>query len=76
MKHSIFQGVVKYSGGTMVLTSGQRIDPNHPLVTERPDLFAEGDSHADVIGSSEPPPVIETTAQTGPGGNRVRRTAQ
>ncbi len=78
MKHSTFHGVVAWSGGSMVLKNDQRFDDDHPLVKERPDLFADGDTDAGVMRKPEPartpgPPVVESTMQTGPGGGRVRK---
>ncbi len=33
--------IVAYSGGKVVLVSGESIDDEHPLVLERPELFAD-----------------------------------
>jgi len=36
--------VVSWSGGQTVLRRDQTVDPDHPLVAERPDLFADAPS--------------------------------
>jgi hypothetical protein len=41
MKYSNTSGVVRYSGGTIVLGRGMSADDDHPLVLERPDLFVD-----------------------------------
>jgi len=43
--YSACAGAVRWSGGQIVLSPGQSIEDDHPLVLERPDLF-----------TSEPPP--------------------
>lgn len=86
MKHSTFSGVVAWSGGTAVLKAGQRYSDDHPLVTERADLFSDGDTDDGVIGAPQPgqvpgptveratqaPGEVRTTPGTGPrAGTRV-----
>lgn len=41
MKYSVFAGVVRYSGGTVVLSRGMSAEDDNPLVKERPDLFTD-----------------------------------
>ncbi len=75
MKHSTFHGVVAWSGGSMVLKQDQRFEDSHPLVKERPDLFADGDTDAGVMRTPEPGKpagVVESTMQP-PGSTRAAR---
>ena len=87
MKHSNFRGVLAWSGGTITLNTGQRFSDDHPLVTERPDLFEDGDTNDGVTEAPKPvvPPTVErataapgevrTTPGTGPRStSRVPRT--
>ncbi len=82
MKHSTFTGVVAWSGGSMVLRNDQRFSDDHPLVRERPDLFSDGDTNADVVEAPKPasvptverataaPGEVRNTPGTGPRANR------
>lgn len=40
---SIFEGIVKWTGGRQILRKGQTIEEDHPLRRERPDLFELAD---------------------------------
>lgn len=73
MKYSSYEGVISWSGGTMVLRSGQSIDEDHPLYAERPELFrgSAPDNPAE-LQTNRPPGTVESTMQT-PGGNRLAR---
>lgn len=54
MMTSTFEGVVKWSGGRALLRKGTTFDDDHPLVTERPDLFERKAPDVDVK-APEPP---------------------
>lgn len=42
MKYGKFAGVVRWSGGTMVMNGARTTaDDDHPLVLERPDLWTD-----------------------------------
>jgi hypothetical protein len=42
MKYAKIAGVVRWSGGSMVLNAGRTTaDDDHPLVLERPDLWTD-----------------------------------
>lgn len=76
MKYSSFEGIVLWSGGQQMLRNGQSIDEEHPLYKERPDLFrGMAPVSADLSTNPSPGTVVESTMQTGPGGGRVRKTA-
>lgn len=66
MKYSLFSGVVRYSGGTAVLSRGMSADDNHPLVKERPDLFGDEAPGAHLRG---PEPRVERATRA-PGEKR------
>jgi hypothetical protein len=79
MKHSTFTGVVKWSGGKQLLVQGQSIVDEHPLVLERPDLFRDGDSGADIGGGPQTierataaPGEVRQTPSAGPRGGTTR----
>lgn len=80
MKVSKVSGVIAWSGGTTVLKKGRSIDPEHPLLAERPDLFEEGENKPDMQlpktaeqVQQHPRPRVETTQAEGPAGGRVRK---
>lgn len=54
MKHSKFQGIIAWSGGTQVMKIGQRYADDHPLVVERADLFDDGDTDEGVVQAPTP----------------------
>ncbi len=60
--------IVAYSGGKVVLVSGESIDDEHPLVLERPELFADELPEA----KHRVAPAVET-ATRGPGEARRGR---
>lgn len=74
MKVSDFQGVVAWSGGDLLMRAGQKFDNEHPLVSERPDLFRsvrdEQDAEETQTAANASGQRVETTMQH-PGGNRV-----
>ena len=78
MMHSRIAGVVRWSGGTILLRMGQSIDNDHPLVDERPDLFEEKTPGASIKShgpsierATRAPGEVRTTPETGPRANRV-----
>lgn len=86
MKYSKISGVLAWSGGTILLRVGQSIDDDHPLVTERGDIFDDEDPGASIPTRTPGAPVVEratsapgemrTTPGTGPGAStRVPRKA-
>lgn len=50
MKYCNTNGVLRWSGGTILLKSGMSIDDDHPLVTERPELWNDQEPGATVSG--------------------------
>lgn len=48
MKYSNTTGAVRWEGGLTVLKEGDSIDEDHPLVTERPDLFTDDPPGPDI----------------------------
>ena len=68
MKYSKIAGAVRWDGGMTILSKGQSIDEDHPLVEERPDLFTDEEPTA-----SLPSGRIETTRTGGPGTARTER---
>lgn len=79
MKYSNFAGVLRWSGGTIILKNGQRVDENHPVVSERPELFGDSDTGEDVIHTpttveraTAAPGEIRNTPGTGPRGSTTR----
>jgi hypothetical protein len=77
MKYSNFSGMLAWSGGTTLLRAGDSIDDDHPLLTERPDLFTEDEPEAKrnsgptVERATAAPGEVRTTPGAGPRGNRV-----
>lgn len=81
MKYSNFEGVLRWSGGTIVLKRGQSIDDDHPLVTERPALFDDANPGASIQSNgpsieraTRAPGEMRQTPGTGPRGNRVPKS--
>lgn len=72
MLYSNIEGILRWSGGTVLLSRGQSIDEDHPLAKERPDLFSTDAPGAEL--KSRPQPGKVQTAMTEPGGSRVTRT--
>lgn len=67
MLYAKVSAVVRWSGGTVVLTKGKTTaDPDHPLVSERPDLWTELPGDADLQATR---PRIERATQA-PGEQR------
>lgn len=81
MKYAKGAAVVRWSGGTTVLRMNQSIDPDHPLVAERPELFRDDDPGAEIKTPGAPvveratraPGEVRTTPGTGPRAGRVPR---
>lgn len=48
VKYSKISGVLRWSEGSMVLRKGMSIDDDHPLVTERPDLWDDKEPGANI----------------------------
>ncbi len=78
MKASKIGGVVKWSQGTIILRAGQTIDPDHPIVAERPELFRDADEEAEVKApapaverGTRAPGEVRNTPGTGPKAGRV-----
>lgn len=65
MKYASFAGVVAWSGGEILLRTGQSIDEDHPLYKERPDLFEGLAPGADLSTSISPAPIERATAAPG-----------
>lgn len=62
MKYGKIAGVVRWSGGSMVMNgAGTTADDDHPLVLERPDLWTD----------EAPPPTLP-----GPGRQRGERPVE
>lgn len=59
VQFSKVSGVVRYSGGTVVLSRGQSVESTHPLAVERPNLFTDEDPGATLKG----PRRVETAMQ-------------
>jgi len=76
LKYSACSGAVRWSGGLTVLSPGQSIADDHPLVEERPDLFTDEAPGPDIQLPAKPgrgvPPVVETATQE-PGEQRQVR---
>ncbi len=70
--YSSTEGVVAWSGGTLLLRQGQSIDSNHPLYAERPDLFRGLAPLGNDIDNQQHSGQVESTMQA-PGSNRVAR---
>lgn len=83
MKYAACSGAVRWSGGLTVLSPGQSIADDHPLVVERPDLFTEAEPEPDIKmpakpgrgESAEPPRVERATREPGEVRGRGQRTA-
>lgn len=69
MKYATTSGVLRWSQGTIQLTRGQSIADDHPLLTERPDLFTDAEPGPSLLAPS-PERVERATARPG-----ERRTA-
>lgn len=65
MKYAKAEGVVGWSGGTTVLRAGAPAEDDHPLVKERPDLFADEPTRAELRVHNRPK--VETTANRSSG---------
>lgn len=65
MKYSRFQGVLRWSGGTIMLRKGQTVDDDHPLVAERPELFDDGASDQGASISTSGPSIERATRAPG-----------
>lgn len=70
MKYAACSGAVRWSGGLTVLSPGQSIADDHPLVTERPDLFTDAEPEPDIKmpakpGRGAPAPVEAATRAPG-----------
>lgn len=48
MKYSKIEGMLGWSGGNLLLRKGMSFDNEHPLVSERPDIFTDVEPGADV----------------------------
>lgn len=70
MRYSNFAGIVRWSGGTTILSRGQSIDDDHPLLAERPDLFNGNEPGASLQTHPTPAPVERATRAPG----EVRQT--
>lgn len=56
MKYAKVSGLVRWSGGSTLLSAGvTTADDNHPLAVERPDLFTD-DAPAAHLSSPSPAP--------------------
>ncbi len=74
--YSSFEGVLAWSGGNTLIRGGQKFDPNHPIVKERPDLFraADGDDEAaETESAAQGTRQVETTMQHPAGGRTANR---
>lgn len=54
MKYAACNGAVRWSGGLTVLSPGQSIADDHPLVAERPDLFTDAAPEPDIKMPAKP----------------------
>lgn len=72
MKYSSTEGVVSWSGGQILLRHGQSIEEDHPLYSERPDLFQGLAPAGAEIDHRQRPGVVEANMQA-PGTNRMTR---
>jgi hypothetical protein len=54
MKYAACSGAVRWSGGLTVLSPGQSIADEHPLVLERPDLFTDESPEPDIKMPAKP----------------------
>lgn len=54
MKYAACSGAVRWSGGLTVLSPGQSIADDHPLVAERPDLFTDDAPEPDIKMPAKP----------------------
>jgi hypothetical protein len=70
MKYSKVSGVVRWSGGTLLLGKNDSIDDNHPLVAERPDLFTDEAPPAKHRGPAQPDEPLVERATNRPGTRR------
>jgi hypothetical protein len=73
---SNFEGVLAWSGGTTLIRGGQKFDPNHPIVQERPDLFRSAedeDDAAETRSAAEGQRQVETTMQHPAGARATNR---
>lgn len=78
MKYARISGVVRWSGGTTVLSAGvTTADEDHPLVVERPDLFTDETPAAHLAGPGRSrqagAPVERATRAPGEKRSAVRR---
>lgn len=71
MKYSNTSGTVRWSEGIIVLRNGQSIDDDHPLLTERPDLFDAELPGAEIKQRGGNRTHVETTSTRGATGTRV-----
>jgi hypothetical protein len=68
VKYSNIAGALTWSQGTILLSRGQSIEDDHPLVAERPDIW-DDTAPAAIITT---PHRVQTTMQ-GPGEHRMER---
>lgn len=71
MRYSNISGSLRWSQGTIILHKGESIADDHPLVTERPELFDTEEPGAQIGGRGKVARV-ETGVQ-GPGQMRTER---
>lgn len=69
MKYSKIAAVVRWSGGTTVLSLGTSADDDYPLVLERPDLFTDTPPGATLATPKKPEPPVERATRA-PGEKR------
>ena len=87
MRYSKIEGTLGWSGGTVLMRKGLRFDDDHPLVSERPELFDDTDPGADmktenarsphhpvVERATAAPGEVRNTPGTGPRQNRVPKS--
>lgn len=79
MKYAACSGAVRWSGGLQVLSPGQSIADDHPLVLERPDLFTDAEPEPDIKMPAKPgrgasAPIESATRAPGERRNTPRRS--
>jgi hypothetical protein len=70
MRYSTISGVVRWSGGTSVLSEGMAADDDHALVVERPDLWTDEAPQAKLRGPSAGQQLAVERATNRPGTRR------
>lgn len=81
MLYARVSGIVRWSGGTTVLSAGvTTADEDHPLAVERPDLFTADAPAAHLVGpgrsESERAPVERATRAPGEKRQAVKRSGR